>query len=101
MKREVTTGKLVTPADKSEIRNPKSEIAQRMVVGEVMATKPAWKRRRSSETDDELLQWLADGLGKWIAAKQKVTGKLPPASILPEDWSVGNLEDEKIQRQES
>jgi len=39
-------------------------------VGEVMATKPAWKRRRASENDDELLQLLADGLGQWIAQHQ-------------------------------
>jgi len=36
------------------------------VLGEVVATKPAWKRRRASENDDELLQLLADGLGAWI-----------------------------------
>ena len=37
------------------------------VLGEVIASKPAWKRRRASENDDELLQMLADGLGNWIA----------------------------------
>jgi hypothetical protein len=40
------------------------------VVGEVTATKPAWKRRRASENDDELLQMLAEGMGKWIARHQ-------------------------------
>jgi hypothetical protein len=40
------------------------------VVGEVIATKPAWKRRRISENDDELLQVLADALGQWIARHQ-------------------------------
>ena len=37
------------------------------VLGEVVASKPAWKHRRASENDDELLQLLADGLGGWIA----------------------------------
>ena len=37
------------------------------VVGEVTASKPAWKRHRASENDDELLQLLADGLGQWLA----------------------------------
>ena len=51
-----------------------SEIAVAMrrearVVGEVTASKPAWKRRRTSENDDELLQLLADGLGQWIQAR--------------------------------
>jgi hypothetical protein len=40
------------------------------VVGEVIASKPAWKCRRASENDDELLQVLADGLGGWIARHQ-------------------------------
>jgi len=40
------------------------------VVGEVVASKPAWKRRRASENDDELLQMLAEGMGKWIAQHQ-------------------------------
>ena len=39
------------------------------VVGEVIASKPAWKRRRASENDDELLQMLAEGMGKWIQAR--------------------------------
>jgi hypothetical protein len=39
------------------------------VIGELIATKPAWKRRRASENDDELLQLLADGLGQWIQAR--------------------------------
>jgi hypothetical protein len=52
-----------------------SEIAVGMrrearVLGEVIATKPAWKRRRASENDDEVLQLLADGLGQWIAHHQ-------------------------------
>ena len=41
------------------------------VLGEVTATKPAWKRRRASENDDELLQLLADGLGQWIATHKE------------------------------
>jgi hypothetical protein len=36
----------------------------------VAATKPAWMRRRASENDDELLQMLAEGMGKWIAQHQ-------------------------------
>ena len=38
-----------------------------LLCGEVLATKPAWKRRRTSENDDELLQLLADGLAQWLS----------------------------------
>ena len=41
------------------------------MVGELIATKPAWKRRRASENDDELLQMLAEGIGKWIQAGEQ------------------------------
>ena len=34
------------------------------MVGQVIATKPAWKRRRASENDEELLQMLAGGNGE-------------------------------------
>ena len=37
------------------------------MVGQVVATKPAWKRRRASENDEELLQMLAEGIGNWAA----------------------------------
>ena len=47
-------------------RTPTDERTGARVVGELIATKPAWKRRRASENDDELLQMLADGLGAWI-----------------------------------
>jgi len=40
------------------------------VLGEVIATKPAWRRCRASENDDELLQMLAEGMGTWIAKHQ-------------------------------
>jgi hypothetical protein len=46
---------------------PSAENREARVLGEVIASKPAWKRRRASENDDELLQLLADGLGNWIA----------------------------------
>ena len=36
------------------------------VVGELLACKPAWKGRRASEHDEDLLQELAKGLGRWI-----------------------------------
>ena len=53
-----------------QMRNAKCEMRNDRVVGEVTATKPAWKRRRASENDDELLQMLADGLGEWLARHQ-------------------------------
>jgi UDP-GlcNAc:undecaprenyl-phosphate GlcNAc-1-phosphate transferase len=49
----------------------RAESREMQVVGEVVVTKPAWKRRRASENDDELLQFLADGLGGWIARKRE------------------------------
>ena len=37
------------------------------VLGAVLATKPAWKHRRASENDDELLHLLADALAQWLS----------------------------------
>ncbi len=53
-----------------ELRNASDEPRSARVLGEVTATKPAWKRRRASENDDELLQLLAEGLGQWLAHHQ-------------------------------
>ena len=54
-------------------RNSSDEPRSVRALGEVMATKPAWKRRRASENDDELLQVLAGGLAQWIGdGKRKV-----------------------------
>jgi CheY-like chemotaxis protein len=55
------------------------------VLGEVVATKPAWKRRRASETDDELLQFLADGLATWIAAHSSPRPVRKPRVLVAED----------------
>ena len=52
-----------------ERRTSTDERGRARVVGEVVATKPAWKHRRASENDEELLQLLADGFGKWIAER--------------------------------
>ena len=40
------------------------------MIEQVVVTRSAWKRRRTSENDDELLQMLAEGLGKWITQHQ-------------------------------
>jgi FlaA1/EpsC-like NDP-sugar epimerase len=53
-----------------EIRNTGDAREAARVVGELLATKPAWKRRRMSENDDELLRILADGLGQWLSSHQ-------------------------------
>jgi two-component system phosphate regulon response regulator PhoB len=50
-------------------------------VGELRASKPAWKRRRASEKDDELLEMLADGLGRWFA-RQLRDGHVARPSVL-------------------
>jgi hypothetical protein len=55
--------------DRSPVPSPPSPVAR--VLGEVMASKPAWKRRRASENDDELLQMLAEGIGRWAARRMK------------------------------
>ena len=67
-----------TKADRDRDRGSLSlsEIAVGMrrearVLGEVLATKPAWKRRRASENDDELLQMLAEGIGRWAVRRMK------------------------------
>lgn len=51
------------------------------VVGELRASKPAWKRRRASEKDDDLLEMLADGLGRWFA-RQLRDGHVARPSVL-------------------
>ena len=66
-----------TKADRDRDRGSLSlsEIAVGMsrALGEVIATKPAWKRRRARENDEELLQVLAGGLAQWIGnGKRKV-----------------------------
>jgi len=53
------------------------------VVGRITATKPAWKRRRASENDNELLEFLADGVGRWIAAHQEGSESRQPAPANP------------------
>ena len=47
------------------------------VVGEVVVTKPSWKRRRASETDDEFVNVLARGLGRWIGVRACNGDRLP------------------------
>ena len=54
-----------------EGRGPRAESQAVQVVGEVVVTKPAWKHRRTSENDDELVQLLADAFGKWLAERMK------------------------------
>jgi FlaA1/EpsC-like NDP-sugar epimerase/ActR/RegA family two-component response regulator len=55
------------------------------VVGEVVATKPAWKCRRSSENDEELLQLLADGMGRWFAAHLSTAPAVRPKVLVADD----------------
>ena len=50
-------------ADSAPDRGAERGRREMQVVGEVMATKPAWKRRRASGNDDELLHMLAEGIG--------------------------------------
>ena len=57
-------------ADSAPDRGAERGRREMQVVGELIATKPAWKRRRASENDDELLQMLAEGMGNWAAKYQ-------------------------------
>jgi hypothetical protein len=45
-------------------------------LGEVVATKPAWMRRRASENDQELLQMLAEGISRWMEVRGQGVGRL-------------------------
>jgi len=56
-------------------------LVNNQAVGEIFVSKPAWKRRRTSEKDEELLQFLADGLGEWVATRQKAMEQRPIASV--------------------
>jgi UDP-GlcNAc:undecaprenyl-phosphate GlcNAc-1-phosphate transferase len=49
------------------IRNGECENGRGRAMGEISAAKPPWDRRRS-ENDEDLLQFLADGLGRWVSA---------------------------------
>jgi hypothetical protein len=73
-------------AKKSEcvLENEECERGSGRVVGEILACKPAWKRRRASERDEELLQMLADGLGRWFA-RQVPTGHVARPRVLVAD----------------
>lgn len=53
-------------ADREALYARREADGEGRVVGEVRATKPAWRRRRAGENDDQLLQVLAEGLGSWI-----------------------------------
>jgi len=50
------------------IRNADCRLGRGRAVAALSATKPAWRRRRKSEHDEELLALLADGLGAWVGA---------------------------------
>jgi hypothetical protein len=53
----------------SPIRNSQFELrngGDQVVLGGLLATKPAWKHRRTSENDEELLHLLADALAQWL-----------------------------------
>lgn len=58
------------------------------MVRQVVATMPAWKRRRARENDEELLQVLAGGLAQWIAERQTQSTR----------WEGGKLEGWKALR---
>jgi hypothetical protein len=74
------TGRTEILCEEREKENGPAQATVRMrVLGEVVATKPAWKRRRASENDDELLQFLADGLAKWVVT-QRVAQERPTSS---------------------
>jgi len=45
---------------------PNPQSASREPIGQLVATKPDWKHRRASESDEELLQQLAAALGSWL-----------------------------------
>ncbi len=68
------------------------------VVGEVLASKPAWRRSRAGEQDDELLQILADGLGTWLAAHAVKRKQEIEAARAPRGQEAGNGEEEALER---
>lgn len=47
-------------------RTADCEVRCGRVIGAISATKPAWKTRRKSESDEELVQSIAASLGKWV-----------------------------------
>jgi hypothetical protein len=55
-----------------KIRNGECKNAKGRVVGEISAAKPVWDSRHN-ENDEDLLQLLADGLGRWFAARRPNT----------------------------
>lgn len=56
-------------SDRCELAHTVSGNGDGCVVGDIVATKPSWKRRRASETEDEFVTLLARGLGRWFAGR--------------------------------
>ena len=71
--------------DNCPIANDECGVGRRRVVAEVVATKSAWKRRRKSENDEELLQMLADGLGDWLAGQMPAWITARPRIVVADD----------------
>jgi hypothetical protein len=64
-------------SDRCELAHAVSNNGDGCVVGELVATKPSWKRRRASETDDEFVTLLARSLGRWFAGRVCNGDRLP------------------------
>jgi FlaA1/EpsC-like NDP-sugar epimerase len=79
------TGRHLLRRTECRRRNEECGGGRARVVGEVIATKPAWKTRRTSENDEELLQLLADGLGRWFAAHLSTASFARPRVLLVAD----------------
>jgi len=66
-------------------RNAECESRGVRIVGEVWATKPAWKTRRSSENDEELLQVIAEALGRWVTTHSSSSSKARLKVLVADD----------------
>lgn len=64
-------------SDRCDLAHVASSNGDGCMVGELIATKPSWKRRRASETDDEFVALLARGLGRWFAGRVCASNRLP------------------------
>jgi UDP-GlcNAc:undecaprenyl-phosphate/decaprenyl-phosphate GlcNAc-1-phosphate transferase len=66
-------------------QNAECELRGVRSIGEVWATKPLWRTRRASENDEELLQVIAEALGRWVTTHSSSASTARPKVLVADD----------------
>ncbi len=80
------------------IRSGDCRMGRGRVVAALSATKPAWKRRRKSEHDEEILTLLADGLGRWVGRNLSAKVLARPRILIADDDPIFRMGIERALR---